>query len=112
MPAKNRFSAYPDDVAKQKLEVIRKHEQDKAGTKPDGTPIKITDTWLLQDFVDVRHEAVAGGVTNRQKLGGMSDELKALRAEIIELKQTIGMLADLIKGEKEDVQPSDNQPSE
>lgn len=107
MPPKNRFSAYPGDVTKQKLEVIRKHEQDKAGTTPDGKPIKITDTWLLQDFVDVRHEAVAGGVTNRQKLGGMSDEITALRSEIVELKQTIEMLADLIKGGN-NVRPDDN----
>lgn len=101
MPAKHKFQAYPGDVTWQKLEEIRKYEADKSG-------VKINDSWLLQSFVEVRHEAVAGGVTNRQKLGGMSDELSALRTEIIELKQTIGMLADLIKGGKKDVRPDDN----
>lgn len=105
MPAKHKFQAYPGDVTWQKLEDIRKHEADKSG-------VKITDSWLLQNFVEVRHELIAGGVTNRQRLGGMSDELKALRAEIIDLKQTIKLLADLIKGGKEDVHPIDNKPSE
>jgi hypothetical protein len=68
MPAKNRFQAYPGEVAKQKLEVIRKHEQDKAGTKPDGTPIKINDTWLLENFIDVRHEALTAGRSNRERI--------------------------------------------
>jgi hypothetical protein len=101
MPAKHKFQAYPGEVTWQKLEDIRKYETEKSN-------VKITDSWLLQNFVEVRHELIASGVTNRQRLGGVVDELSAVRAEIIELKQTIEMLAALIKGEKEDVRPDDN----
>jgi len=112
MPAKHPFRASLGDVAKKKLDVIIEYEEKKAGLDSEGKQIKLTPKEIIEELINVRHELIAGGVTNRQRLGGMSDELKALRAEIIELKQTIGMLADLIKGEKEDVQPSDNQPSE
>lgn len=113
MPPKNRFQAYPGDVTKQKLEVIRKHEQDKAGTTEDGKPIKINDTWLLQNFVDVRHELIAGNVTNRQRLGGLEESVSKLTdavtalvekdsvrsSDIAEIKQMLKSLTEELKSE-------------
>lgn len=68
MPSKNLFRAYPNEVTKQKLEVIRQYEQEKASNSEDGTPIKINDTWLLQNFVEVRHEALTAGRSNRERI--------------------------------------------
>ncbi len=68
MPSKNLFRAYPNDVTKQKLEVIRRYEQDKSGANDDGAPMKINDTWLLQNFVEVRHESLTAGRSNRERI--------------------------------------------
>jgi len=68
MPSKNLFRAYPNDVTKQKLQVVRRYEQDKAGANDDSAPIKINDTWLLQNLIEVRHEAITAQRSNRERI--------------------------------------------
>ncbi len=103
MPSKYMVRASLSETARKKLDAIVAHEQAKFAPDIDGNPIPLKDTKIIEGLIDVRYELIAGGVTNRQRLGGMSDELSALRAEIIELKETIKMLADLITGGKPNV---------
>lgn len=86
MAPKNPFRASLSDKAKKKLERIIIHEEQKAGLDAQGEQIKLTPKEIIENLIDVRFELIAGEVTNRQRLGGLNDEIVALRAEVKELR--------------------------
>jgi hypothetical protein len=94
MPAKHKFQAYPGEVTWQKLEEIRKYEADKAG-------VKINDSWLLQNFVEVRHESLTAGRSNRERIADIV-------AAVTTMDEKIDRLITFLMEEKSNVRPDDN----
>lgn len=71
MPAKHPFRASLGDVARKKLDKIIEYEEGKAGLDTEGNQIKLTPKEIIEEMINVRHELIEGGVTNRQRLGGI-----------------------------------------
>lgn len=87
MPPKNPFRASLSDKAKKMLAKIVEYEEGKVGLDANGQQIKLTPKEIIEDLVSKRHELLEGGVTNRQRLGGMNDELVSLRGEVTLLRE-------------------------
>ena len=99
--AKNPFRAYLSDAAKKQLEVIRQHEQDKIGLGPDGQPVRLSDTWMAEEFIKVRHEALTAGRSNRERIADIV-------AAVTTMDEKIDRLITFLMEERNHVRPDDN----
>ena len=103
MPAKHPFRASLGDVAKKKLDVIIEYEEKKAGLDSDGKQIKLTPKEIIEELINVRHELIAGGVTNRQRLGGIEEAVSEVSASIKVMSDKLENLITVLMEERNHV---------
>ncbi len=108
MPAKHPFRASLGDVARKKLDKIIEYEEKKAGLDTEGNQIKLTPKTIIEDLIDVRYELIEGGVTNRQRLGGIEEAVSEVSASIKIMNGKLENLITVIMEERNHVRPDNN----